>query len=71
MKIKKLLIGLLVSGLAFSFTGCGDKEINDNGEKVQSFVNLLKLRKYKSYQVMGLVDIVNILYMIKPLKLYM
>lgn len=24
MKIKKLLIGLLASGLALSFTGCGD-----------------------------------------------
>lgn len=36
MKVKKLLIGLLISGLALSFTGCvGDKIINDKGEKSQ------------------------------------
>lgn len=45
MKIKKLLIGLLVSGLAFSFTGCGDKEINDNGEKVQSFGQFIEIKE--------------------------
>ena len=33
MRIKRLLIGLLVSGLALSFAGCGDKVINDKGEK--------------------------------------
>nr|DAI69516.1 MAG TPA: lipoprotein [Caudoviricetes sp.] len=37
MRVKRLLIGLLVSGLAFSFTGCGDEVINDNGEKVSSY----------------------------------
>ena len=42
MKIKKLLIGLLVSGLAFSFTGCGD---NDNGEKVQSFGQFIEIKE--------------------------
>lgn len=37
MKIKKLLIGLLVSGLTLSFTGCGNEVINDSGEKVSSY----------------------------------
>ena len=38
MKVKKLLIGLLVSGLALSFAGCGgDEVINDSGEKVSSY----------------------------------
>lgn len=45
MKIKKLLIGLLVSGLALSFIGCGDKEINDNGEKVQSFGQFIEIKE--------------------------
>ena len=27
MKVKKLLIGLLISGLALSFTGCGGDEV--------------------------------------------
>ena len=45
MKIKKLLIGLLVSGLAFSFTGCGDKVINDKDEKVQSFGQFIGIKK--------------------------
>ena len=35
MKVKKLLIGLLVSGLALSFAGCGgDEVINDSGERI-------------------------------------
>lgn len=29
MKVKKLLIGLLVSVLTLSFIGCGDKVINE------------------------------------------
>ena len=45
MKIKKLLIGLLVSGLALSFTGCGDKAVNDKGEKVQSFGHFIEINK--------------------------
>ena len=43
MKVKKLLIGLLVSGLALSFTGCGDKVVNDKGEKVQSFGQFIEI----------------------------
>ena len=45
MKVKKLLIGLLVSGLALSFTGCGDKVVNDKGEKVQSFGQFIEINK--------------------------
>lgn len=43
MKIKNLTVGLLMAGLALSFTGCGDKEINDNGEKVQSFGQFIEI----------------------------
>lgn len=45
MKVKKLLIGLLVSGLALSFIGCGDKVINDKDEKVQSFGQFIGIKK--------------------------
>lgn len=45
MKVKKLLIGLLVSGLTLSFTGCGDKVINDKGEKVQSFGQFIEIKE--------------------------
>ena len=45
MRIKKLLIGLLVSGLALSFTGCGDKVINDNGEKVSSYGQFIEIKR--------------------------
>lgn len=45
MKVKKLLIGLLVSGLALSFTGCGVKVVNDKGEKVQSFGQFIEINK--------------------------
>lgn len=45
MKIKKLLIGLLVSGLTLSFAGCGDKVINDKGEKVQSFGQFIEINR--------------------------
>ena len=45
MKIKKLLIGLLVSGLIFSFTGCGDEVINDNGEKVSSYGQFIEIKR--------------------------
>ena len=45
MKVKKLLIGLLVSGLALSFTGCGDKVINDNGEKVSSYGQFIEIKR--------------------------
>lgn len=45
MKVKKLLIGLIVSGLVLSFTGCGDEVINDKGEKVQSFGQFIEINK--------------------------
>lgn len=45
MRIKKLLIGLLVSGLALSFTGCGDKVINNNGEKVSSYGQFIEIKR--------------------------
>ena len=45
MKVKKLLIGLLVSGLVLSCTGCGDKVVNDKGEKVQSFGQFIEINK--------------------------
>ena len=45
MKIKKLLIGLLVSGLALSFTGCGDKVINDKGEKVSTYGQFIEIKR--------------------------
>ncbi len=45
MRIKKLLIGLLVSGMALSFTGCGDKVVNDKGEKVQSFGQFIEINE--------------------------
>lgn len=45
MKVKKLLIGLLVSVLILSFIGCGDKVINDKGEKVQSFGQFIEIKK--------------------------
>ena len=45
MRIKKLLIGLLVSGLALSFSGCGDKAINDKGENVQSFGQFIEINR--------------------------
>ena len=48
MKVKKLFIGLLISGLALSFTGCGgDKIINDKGEKVHSFGQFIEFKKTK------------------------
>ena len=46
MRIKRLLIGLLVSGLAISFAGCGDKVINENGEKVRSFGQFIEIKSY-------------------------
>ena len=46
MRIKKLLIGLLISGLALLFTGCGgDKIINDKGEKVQLFGQFIEINR--------------------------
>lgn len=45
MKIKNLIVGLLMAGLTLSFTGCGDKEINDSGEKVQSFGQFIEIKK--------------------------
>lgn len=45
MRIKRLLIGLLVSGLALSFAGCGDEVINDNGEKVSSYGQFIEIKR--------------------------
>lgn len=45
MKIKNLIVGLLMTGLAFSFTGCGDKVINDSGEKVQLFGQFIEINR--------------------------
>lgn len=45
MKIKKLLIGLLVSVMALSFTGCGDKVINDKGEKVSTYGQFIEIKR--------------------------
>ena len=46
MKVKKLLIGLLVSGLALSFAGCGgDEVINDSGEKVSSYGQFIEIKR--------------------------
>ena len=46
MKVKKLLIGLLVSGLALSFTGCvGDEVINEKCEKVSSYGQFIEIKR--------------------------
>lgn len=45
MKIKNLIVGLLMAGLALSFIGCGDKVINDKGEKVQSFGQFIEIKE--------------------------
>lgn len=45
MKIKKLFIGLLVTGLVLSFTGCSDEVINDNGEKVSSYGQFIEIKR--------------------------
>lgn len=45
MKIKNLIVGLLMVGLALSSTGCGDKVINDKGEKVQSFGQFIEINR--------------------------
>lgn len=47
MKIKNLIVGLLMAGLALSFIGCGDKVINDKGEKVQSFGQFIEFNEIK------------------------
>lgn len=47
MRIKKLLIGVLVSSLIFSFIGCGDKTINDKGEEVYSFGQFIEIKSYE------------------------
>lgn len=44
MRVKRLLIGLLVSGLALSCTGCGDEVINDNGKKVSSYGQFIEIK---------------------------
>ena len=45
MRVKKLLIGLLVSGLALSFTGCGDKVVNDKGENVSAYGQFIEIKR--------------------------
>lgn len=47
MKVKKLLIGFLILRLVLSFAGCGDKVINDSGEKVQSFGQFIEFKEIK------------------------
>lgn len=47
MKIKNLIVVLLMAGLALSFAGCGDKVINDKGEKVQSFGQFIEINRTK------------------------
>ena len=54
MKIKKLLIGLLVSGLALSFTGCGDNgtitkdgTITKEGNKYHIFGQFVEIKKIR------------------------
>lgn len=44
MRVKRLLIGLFVSGLVFSFTGCGNEVINENGEKVSSYGQFIEIK---------------------------
>ena len=45
MKIKNLIVGLLMVGLALSFSGCGgDEVINDNGEKVSSYGQFIEIK---------------------------
>lgn len=53
MKIKNLTVGLLMVGLAFSFAGCGDKEINDSGEKVQSFGQFIEIKEIQTISSNG------------------
>jgi len=45
MKVKKLLIGLLVSGLTLSFAGCGNEVINDSVEKVSSYGQFIEIKR--------------------------
>ena len=47
MKIKNLIVGLLMAGLTLSFTGCGDKVINDKGEEVYSFGKFIEIKSYE------------------------
>lgn len=48
MKVKKLLIGLLVSGLALSFTGCGDNgTITKEGNKYHIFGQFVEIKKIR------------------------
>lgn len=45
MRVKRLLIGLFISGLVFSFTGCGgDEVINDKGEKISSYGQFIEIK---------------------------
>lgn len=36
-----------MAGLALLFTGCDDKEINDSGEKVQSFGQFIEIKEIR------------------------
>lgn len=46
MKIKNLTIGLLMAGLALSFSGCGgDEVINDSGEKVSYYEQFIEIKR--------------------------
>ena len=45
MKVKKLLIGLIISGLIFSFAGCGSEVINGSGEKVSYYGQFIEIKR--------------------------
>lgn len=47
MKIKNLTVGLLMAGLALSFAGCGDKKINNSGEKVHPFGQFIEIKEIR------------------------
>ena len=48
MKIKKLMIGLLVFGLALSFTGCGDNGIViKEGNKYHTFGQFVEIKRIR------------------------
>ena len=58
MKVKKLLIGLLVSGLALSFTGCGDNgTITKEGNKYHIFGQFVEIKKIRFRDPMAYVDV--------------
>ena len=72
MKLKKLLIGLLASGLALSFTGCGDNvTITKEGNKYHIFGQFVEIKKIRFRDPMCNMLIDEFFFMIQKLKLYM